>query len=132
MKNLLGLVFVALLLVVAAPAYSGEAVQMWKCEVDDAVNEDQVEAHAANWLAAAKKVPGGENLEAYVLFPVAVNATGEMDVMFVVVAPSFAEWGKFWDGYGDSDAADIEEDSAEMIVCPDSVVWEAWCGNRSK
>ena len=87
MKNLLGLVFVALLLVVAAPAFSGESVQMWKCEVDDAVSEDQVEEHAAKWLAAAKKLPGGENIEAYVLFPVAVNFTGEMDVMFVVVAP---------------------------------------------
>jgi len=97
---------------------------MWKCEIDDAVNEDQVEAHAATWLAAAKKLPGGENLEAYVLFPVAVNATGEMDAMFVIVAPSFADWGKFWDAYGDSDAADIEEDAQEMIVCPDSVVWE--------
>ena len=126
MKNLLGIVFVALLFVVAAPAYSGEAVQMWKCEINDAVNEDQVEAHAATWLAAAKKLPGGENLKAYVLFPIAVNATGEMDAMFVLVWPSFAEWGKFWDAYGDSDAADIEEDAEEMIVCPDSVVWESF------
>jgi hypothetical protein len=126
MKRTVLWTLVLLVLFVAAPGYSGEAVQMWKCEIDDAVNEDQVEAHAANWLAAAKKVPGGENLQAFVLFPVAVNATGEMDVMFVVVAPSFAEWGKFWDGYGDSDAADIEEDSMEMIVCPDSVVWESF------
>ena len=36
------------------------------------------------------------------------------------------EWGKFWDAYGDSDAADIEEDAEEMIVCPDSVVWESF------
>jgi len=126
MKNLLGIVFVALLFVVAAPAYSGEAVQMWKCEIDDAVNEDQVEAHSAEWFAAAKKLPGGENLVGNVYFPVAVNATGEMDAMFVLVWPSFAEWGKFWDAYGDSDAADIEEDAEEMIVCPDSVVWESF------
>jgi len=126
MKTLLGMMLVAVLIFGVAPAYSGEAVQMWKCEVDDAVNEDQVEAHAAKWLAAAKKLPGAENLEAYVYFPVAVNSTGEMDVMFVLVAPSFAEWGKFWDAYGDSDAADIEEDAQEMIVCPDSVVWESF------
>ena len=126
MKTKMFLMLALVMMVVASPAFSGEAVQMWKCEIDDAVNEDQVEAHAANWLAAAKKVPGGENLKAFVLFPVAVNATGEMDVMFVVVAPSFAEWGKFWDGYGDSDAADIEEDAEEMIVCPDSVVWESF------
>jgi len=126
MKNLLGLVFVALLLVVAAPAFAGEAVQMWKCEVDDAVNEDQVEAHSAEWLAAAKKLDGGANIKAQIFFPVAVNATGEMDAMFVLVFPSFAEWGKFWDAYGDSDAADIEEDAQEMIACPDSALWESF------
>jgi len=115
---------VSVLIVGAAPAYSGEPVQMWLCEMDDAVNEDQVEAHAAEWLAAAKKLPGGENLEAYVYFPIAVNATGEMDLMYVVVAPSFEEWGKFWDAYNGSDAADIEEDAQEMIVCPDSALWE--------
>jgi hypothetical protein len=125
LKTKMFLMLALVMMVVAAPAFSGEAVQMWKCEIDDAVNEDQVEAHAATWLAAAKKVPGGENLQAFVLFPVAVNATGEMDVMFVVVAPSFAEWGKFWDAYNDSDAADIEEDAEEMIVCPDSAVWES-------
>ena len=125
MKNLLGIVFVALLFVVAAPAFSGEAVQMWKCELDDALSEDQVEAHAAQWLAAAKKLPGAENMQATIFFPIAVNATGEMDVMFVVSIPTFEEWGKFWDNYQDSDAADIEEDAQEAIVCPDSVVWES-------
>ncbi len=124
MKTLLRLVLVCLLVTVAAPAFSADAVQMWRCEMGDDMTEDQVEAHAAEWLAAAKKVPGGENLKAYVLFPIAVNATGQMDLMFVVVAPSFAEWGKFWDGYQGSDAADIEEDAQEMMICPDSVLWE--------
>jgi hypothetical protein len=124
MKSLLGLVIVAVLVFGAVPAYSAEVAQMWKCEMDDAVTEDQVEEHASKWLAAAKKLPGGENLQAYVLFPIAVNATGEMDLMLVIVAPSFEEWGKFWDAYNDSDAADIEEDAQEMIVCPDSVLWE--------
>ena len=125
MKNLLGLVFVALLLVVAAPAFSGEAVHMFKCEIDDEADEEMIEAHAKVWLAAAKKLDGGANLEAYVLFPVAVNATGEMDAMFIVTHPSFSEFGKWWDAYPDSDAADIEEDAMEMVVCPDSVVWES-------
>jgi hypothetical protein len=124
MKRTVLWTLVLLVLFVAAPGYSGEAVQMWKCEMDDAITEDQVEEHAAKWLAAAKKLPGGADFQAFVYFPVAVNSTGEMDVMYVVVAPSFEEWGKFWDAYGDSDAADIEEDAQEMIVCPDSAVWE--------
>jgi hypothetical protein len=126
MKALLGLTLVAVLLIGAAPAYSGEAVQMWKCEMDDDASEAQVKAMSAKWLEAVKKQPGGEQFEAYVLFPVAVNATGEMDVMFVVVAPSFQEWGKFWDAYGGSPAAALERENEALVVCPDSVVWESF------
>jgi hypothetical protein len=113
------------MMIFAAPAFAGEAVQMWKCEMDDEADEEMIEAHAKEWLAAAKKLDGGANMAAYVKFPVAVNATGEMDIMFVVTFPTFTEWGKFWDAYPGSDAADIEEDAIEMIVCPDSVVWES-------
>ena len=125
MKTTARLMLVLVVLFVAAPGFAGDAVQMWKCEMGNDVTEDQAEAHATEWLAAAKKLPGGANLEAYVYFPIAVNATGQMDLMFIVVAPTFEEWGKFWDAYGDSDAADIEEDAGEMLVCPDSVLWES-------
>ena len=118
--------FVLVVMVAAAPAFSGEAVQMWRCEVDDDATEEQIEAHAAEWLAAAKKVKGGENFKAAVLFPVAVNATGQMDVMFIVSAPSFAEWGTFWDNYEGSEAAKLESSQDEDVVCPDSVLWEAF------
>lgn len=113
------------LMFVAAPAYSGEAVQMWKCEMDDNATEADVQAGAQEWLKAAKKLNGGENLEAYVYFPVAVNATGEMDFMFIVVAPTFEEWGKVWDAYAGSEAAEIENQNNEIVICPDSVVWES-------
>jgi hypothetical protein len=49
-----------------------------------------------------------------------------MDVMFVVVAPSFAEWGTFWDNYGGSEAAALENEQNEAVVCPDSVLWESF------
>ena len=44
---------------------------------------------AKDWLTAAKKIKGGERLEAYVYFPVAVNATGEIDLWFVVTRTYF-------------------------------------------
>ena len=111
------------MMIVASPVFAGEATQMWRCEMDDDATEEQIEAHAAQWLKAAKKVEGGENLEAYVYFPVAVNATVEMDFMYIVVAPTFEEWGKFWDNYKDSEAAKME--NHELSVCPDSVLWES-------
>jgi hypothetical protein len=113
-------------MILAAPAYSGDAVQMWKCEMDDDASEQDVKDGAAAWLNAAKQMPGGEGLEAYVLFPIAVNATGETDVMFVVIAPSFEQWGKFWDSYGGSKAAAIDKQNEEFVVCPDSAVWESF------
>jgi len=90
--------------------------------MEDDATEEAIEEHASKWLAAAKQIDGGENIEAYVLFPVAVNATGDTDMVFVVTMPSFAEWGKFWDAYPDSDAAAGEEGH---VFCPDSVVWES-------
>ncbi len=113
------------MVIFAAPVVAGDAVQMWRCEMDDEADEEMIEAHSAEWLAAAKKVDGGANITAHVFFPIAVNATGEMDFMYVVTWPSFTEFGKFWDAYSDSDAADIEEDATGLVVCPDSVVWES-------
>ena len=126
MKNLLGLTLVAVLMIGAAPAYSGEATQMWKCEVDVETTEAEIKEMASEWLKAAKKMEGGENLEAYVFFPIAVNMSGETDLIFVVVAPTFEEWGRFWDGYAGSEAAKIDERNVELgVVCPDSALWES-------
>lgn len=122
MRNrIFGLLGIALIFAVG-PAYAGKAMQMWNCGLEDDATEEAVEAQAVEWVKAARKVDGGENIEAHVLFPVAVNATGDTDVVFVVTMPTFAEWGKFWDAYPDSDAAAKEGGG---VFCPDSVVWEA-------
>jgi hypothetical protein len=126
MKAILGLMLVAVLMFGVAPAYSGDAVQMWKCELDDDASEAQVKAMAQKWLEAAKKMEGGAEFQAFVLFPVAVNMAGDTDLMFVVVAPSFEEWGKFWDGYAGSPANAIDEENSALVVCPDSAVWESF------
>ena len=125
MKIIIRLMLVCMLVIVAAPAYAAESTQMWRCELDDDATEKEVLAGAAKWLKAAKTQKGGENLKAYVYFPIAVNATGEMDAMFIVVAPTFEEWGRFWDGYEGSPAAAVDKENEEMVVCPDSVLWES-------
>jgi len=126
MNTIVRLMLVFMLMFVAAPAYAAEATQMWKCEMDDDASEEEVIAIAQEWLKTAKTMEGGERLKAYVYFPVAVNAIGDTDVWFVVVAPSFAEWGKFWDKYIDSPAAaEAGKRNQEKIVCPDSALWES-------
>ena len=126
MKVIVGLMLVTMLMIVAAPAYSGVALQMWKCEMNDDTSEEEVVAMKQEWLKNARKMKGGERLEAYVYFPVAVNAIGEADFFFVVVAPTFEEWGKFWDNYAGSQAAELEKRHQENgVVCPDSALWES-------
>ena len=126
MKPLVQLMLVFMVLIFATTVFSAEATQMWKCEMDDDASEEDVIALAQEWLKSAKKMEGGERLKAYVYFPVAVNAIGDADVWFVVVAPSFAEWGKFWDNYIDSPAAAEEaERRQEKIICPGSALWES-------
>ena len=108
----------------AAPARSAEATQMWKCEMGADTTEKDVEAGAAKWLTAARQMDGGDQLEAFVLFPVAVNVVGNTDFMLVVVAPSFAEWGKFWDEYQISPDGDADQANAD-VDCPDSALWNS-------
>ncbi len=124
MNTIVRLMLVFMLMIVAAPAYAAEATQMWKCEMDDDASEEEVITIAREWLKTAKTMEGGERLKAYVYFPVAVNAIGETDVWFVVVAPSFEEWGKFWDGYAGS-PADQSDAQNQAVICPDSVLWES-------
>ena len=115
-----------MLMFVAAPAFSGgTATQMWKCQMDEDIDEAGVRAKAAKWLAAAKTMKGGKNLHVNLLFPVAVNNAGELDFMFVVTAPTFAEWGMFWDGYAGSAAAAADKKN-DLVDCPDSAVWESY------
>lgn len=117
--------FLAIVMVmVAAPAFAGEAVHMFRCEQEDEVTEEEVMALAQTWLDAARKTKGGEGMEVRVLFPVAVNATNEIDFMFVVSAPSFEKWGVFWDNFHDSPVSEIDQGQNSKVVCPDSVVWE--------
>jgi len=125
LKTILRSVLISTLMIAAAPAYSGTAVQMWKCEMDDDATEQDIKNRAAKWLKAAKTLKGGERMEAYVYFPVAVNSTGETDAMFVISTPTFAEWGTFWDSYSGSEAAKIDNENKEQVVCPDSAVWES-------
>jgi hypothetical protein len=126
MKTTVRLMLVFMLMIVAVPAYSGVALQMWKCEISDDTSEEEVLAMKQEWLKNARKMEGGERLEAYVYFPVAVNVIGEADFFFVVVAPTFEEWGKFWDNYLISPAgAETEKQHQEKIVCPDSALWES-------
>ena len=115
------LMTVTSLLLFAAPAFSSSVVQIFHCNQDDETSDEQVDEIASAWLKAAKSMKGGENLQGYLRFPVAANV-GENDFTFVLMAPSFAEWGTFTDGYAGSPAEEIDDKFDEIADCTQSTL----------
>jgi hypothetical protein len=125
MRTIVLLMAVSMLMIVAAPAYSAEAVHVFYCEEGDNATEEQLEAAASKWLKAAKTMKGGDQLKAYVYYPLAAKLPGETDLLFVVVAPSVVEWGVFWNGYKDSPAEKVDNANREVVICTDSALVES-------
>lgn len=125
MRTWIGTLAIATAFLVASATAQAGATQMWRCELTDKASEEEVGQMATEWLAAARKMKGGDRLQAYTYFPVAVNVPGSIDVLFIVHAPSFEEWGKFWDDYLDSPAGEVEHKYRDKIVCPNSALWES-------
>jgi hypothetical protein len=125
MKTIIQMIIVSILMIVAAPAWSGSAVAVYQCEQGDDASEADILAAVADWLQAAKAMKGGENIDAFAMFPMAATM-GDFDWMFIVTAPSFAEWGAFMDGYEGSAAAEADKKYADIAICPDSALWESF------
>ena len=123
MNTIVRLMLVFMLMIVAAPAYSAEVVQIYDCEMLEGATDDDIKAVAAEWFKAAKKMKGGERLEVYVRHPI-VGQMGEKDFSFVLRAPTLEEWGVFTSGYEGSELEIIDDKLDEFCDCPGSTLWE--------
>jgi len=113
-----------MLMILTAPAFSAPVSHFLKCEQDDDASRKDLETLASKWLKAAKKIKGGENLEAYLHFPV-VAQMGKTDFALVLVAPSIKEWGEFADGYeGSAEVQKLDKEWDELAACPNSALWK--------
>lgn len=122
MKNAIRFLIISMLLVLATPAYAATAVLVFECQQDEEASDEDVVAAAVKWLKVAKTLKGGKGLEVYVNFPVAATM-GESDFEYVIVAPSFTEWGEFVDGYKGSKLAAEDQSFADIADCTDSSLW---------
>jgi len=127
MKMMIRLAMISILMMLAAPAFAGSIVSVYNCQQSDSASEDDVIDAATDWLAEAKKIKGGENLEVRVMFPVAAVMGGN-DFMFVVISPSFTEWGVFQDAYSNHEVAGEDKKYADIANCDDSALWESFGG----
>ena len=93
--------------------------------MEDNASEDDVHAITEDWIKAARGMTGGKNVEAYTMFPVAATM-GEDDFLFIVTAPSLAEWGAFMDAYTGSAESEEDRKYADLASCADSALWESF------
>jgi hypothetical protein len=101
-------------------------MHVFKCQMTPGVTEAQVDAIAALKLKALRQIPGAEKAKVHVLWPAAVSDMGKTDFQIVWELPSFADWGRFWDGYNDATSLARADDATEgKVDCPDSALWEA-------
>ncbi len=122
MKTLIRVMAIAMLMVFASPAYS-ETIQIFNCTYEGDATEDDVTAMASKWLAAAKTVKGGENVQIAIRYPVAASVD-DIDFKFVVMTPNFAEWGAFTDAYELSKLQEVDDELFKVANCGESSLWE--------
>jgi hypothetical protein len=128
MKTFSSSILVSLFLIMAAPAYSEslEAMQIFHCDFhDETTSEDDVVELGVAWLKAAKQTKGGKNMSLVVRFPIAAGLGGVADFTWVIVVPTFTEWGEFTDAYGGSAVSKIDDQLfGNLADCGQSTMWE--------
>ena len=122
MKTLIRLAIISLFMLMASPVYA-EAIQIFNCEYEGDATEDDVFGMSSKWLAAAKTIEGGENIQIAIRFPVAASVD-DIAFKFVLIAPNFAEWGKFTDNYSASKLQEIDDELFKVANCGESSIWE--------
>ena len=123
MKTAMNRVLVALLLGVFGTA-DASVVQVWKCAAHEGKTDADIEKASSAWLAAAKTMKGGENLEVYHSYPMAANA-GAGGFEFIMIAPDPATWGVFWNEYEGSAASKADAAWNSVASCSESSLWNS-------
>ena len=122
MNTFIRLILVSMLALVAAPSFAGSAVHILACEQDDDATVEDLTSTMTKWLAAAKKIKGGENIQVFLNFPAAAHMA-EADFGLILVLPSFSDWGTFKDNYsGSATAKKMDAIWDDLAACPDSAL----------
>ena len=119
------LCFAAAMAAFAAPVVAHDFDHVWSCEMKPGKTLDDARAVARTWLAAARSMKHGEQLQVSIRYPIIVSGS-ENRFDFVVRAPSLAVWGAFYDTYDDgTPVADADLKFADVASCSGSTMWES-------
>ena len=127
MKTFSRSLLISLFMIIAAPAFSDtkmSAVQIFECEFNGDATADDLYKVTAKWIKAARNTKGGKDIDVAIRFPVAEGGDAGGDFRFVIVFPSFAEWGMFTDAYEGSEVEGADESLFKIADCGQSTIWE--------
>jgi hypothetical protein len=106
----------------ADTAYADSIVDRWSCQLNDDKTPADLVAASSVWLKAAKSNEGGEDVEAFLEFPIEAD-TGDDDFTSVLVFADRKTWGAFYYDYPNSPAGEAEKAWGEVATCTGASVW---------
>ena len=124
MKNkILRSIAAILVFMFTAPAFADSTLHIWECNLNDGKTQANAMTVSTAWLAAAKTMKGGADLQLTLEFPLASSSSGDGSFNFVLIATNPAAWGVFMNGYDDSAAAEADVAWSEVASCSGSSIW---------
>ena len=72
-KGLIASLTASVMFSFAAPAFADSIVQLWSCKLNDGKTPADLAAVSATWLNAANSMEGGDEVKAYLEFPIAAD-----------------------------------------------------------
>ncbi len=104
------------------PTDADSIVDRWNCQLNDDKTPADLVAASSVWLKAAKSNEGGEDLEAFLEFPIEAD-TGDDDFTSVLVFADRKTWDTFYHDYPNSPAGEAEKAWDEVATCTGASVW---------
>ncbi len=104
------------------PTDADSIVDRWNCQLNDDKTPADLVAASSVWLKAAKSNEGGEDLEAFLQFPIEADA-GDDDFTIVLVFADRKTWDTFYHDFPNSPAGEAEKAWGEVAMCTGASVW---------
>ena len=104
------------------PTDADSIVDRWNCQLNNDKTPADLVAASSVWLKAAKGNEGGEDLEAFLEFPIEADTGGD-DFTSVLVFADRKTWDTFYHDYPNSPAGEAEKAWGEVATCTGASVW---------
>ena len=114
----------ALATLLPAAQAAADVVHVFECHLNEGASALQVIQRSADWLKAARAMPGGEDIQVSLEIPMAAES-GVKGFNYVVISPNLSKWGEFYDNYEGSGAAAADVGFEAVATCGNSSLFSS-------